>query len=170
MGTLKPPQPSPPHSTPRIKAPGGSAPLYRIMRRSPAVMNFRLDGDGVFLDDNVSFHPLIWKAWQRGHRVPLTDRNDVRWIVGDSEIADRDDGVPPQSLFNLLCVAAPPPRQCCPWRTKLRAYRNTPPYHDIIFFMMYCLSAIVWWSRQSNDSENQFTRSFCRIFIVGAQN
>lgn len=144
-----------------------------------SMMNFCLDGNGVFQDDNVPFHPVIWKAWQRCYRISSTSRNNVRWIVGDSEKGIRDDGVPTWSPAIILSVVATSgvaleeingpsayheTQKIMLWISFLTALSISP---SLVQLTEHRLKTITFWlielkmcwisNSVSSDSENQWT-------------
>lgn len=114
------------------------------------MMNSCLDRNGVFQDDNVPFHLVIWKAWQSCYRISSTTRNNVWWIVGNSEEKGiRDDGVPRWSLAIILCVVAT--FLFCPWRNRwAHCILGTTENYDMdFFFWQQCQSTLHWCVLQS---------------------
>ena len=60
------------------------------------MMNFCLDGNGIFQDDNVPFHLMIWKKHDKDVTVSHQQAEimaDELWSILRKGI--RDDGVPP---------------------------------------------------------------------------
>lgn len=122
--------------------------LSYIMQRSLSVMNFHLDGNGVFPDDNVPLHLVIWKAWQRCYRVSSTSRNNVRWIAGVSEKALAMMEWPhdcPPSLCVLLPPLALPLKK---WIGPAHIVGHQNPRYRFLFWQhcQSCPSALLWWS------------------------